>query len=114
MTPTTLYTIHQPDPRKVATVQEEMRILGAPTIRVVDCSDHYVAIEGVHRLAACAALGIAPILDVLEQDDLIDPRSLDWPDLQADETYTAGELAGEAYSPQSGCYRITSGTLTPA
>lgn len=102
----TLYTIHAVDVDKLAGVIAEMRDLGAPKIRVVDCRDYYMALEGVHRLAACAALGIAPELDVLAQDDLVDADSLDWQDLRAGEQYTAGELAGEAYSPSAGVYTI--------
>lgn len=101
----TIYTIHAPDHAKLDGVMAEMRKLGAPTIRVVDCGDYYMALEGVHRLAACAALGIAPVLDVLDQDDEVEGESLDWPDLRSG-TYTAGELAGEAYNPQSGYYHI--------
>lgn len=102
----TLYTIHAVDAARLAGVVAEMRTLGAPTIRVVDCGDYYMALEGVHRLAACAQLCIAPILEVLEQDDLVAADSLDWPDLRKGEQYTAGELAGEAYSPRSGIYTI--------
>jgi hypothetical protein len=98
--------MHDADAGKLIGVVAAVRALGAPTIRVVDCGDHYVALEGVHRLAACAQLGIAPVLDVLEQDDLVAADSLDWPDLRRGEQYTAGELAGEAYSPGSGVYTI--------
>jgi hypothetical protein len=109
-----LYTLHQIDNDKLQDVCKQMRILGAPTIRVVDCGDHYVALEGTHRLAACAALGIAPTLEVLAQDDLVEADSLDWQDLQSGESYSAGELAGEVYSYSNGCYRITDdGTLQP-
>lgn len=102
----TLYTIHAVDADKLAGVIAEMRTLGAPKIRVVDCSDYYMALEGTHRLAACAVLGITPEFDVFAQDDLIDADSLDWQDLQPGQQYTAGELAGEAYSPSAGSYAI--------
>lgn len=59
-----------------------------------------------HRVSAAAELGVALNLDILEQDDLIAADSLDWQDLQAGESYTAGELAGEAYSPSCGIYRL--------
>lgn len=61
----TLFTIHAVDADKLAGVIAKMHTLGAPRIRVVDCSDYYMALEGVHRLAACAVLGIAPELNVL-------------------------------------------------
>lgn len=68
---TTLYTIHGHNEARVLQVMEEMRTMGAPTIRVVDCGDHYMAIEGTHRLEAAARLEVAPNLVVLEQDELV-------------------------------------------
>lgn len=103
---TTLYTIHAVDQAKLAGVVSEMRVLGAPTIRVVDCGDYLMALEGVHRIAAAAQLGIALDLDILGQDDMVAADSLDWQDLQRGEDYTAGELAGESYSPSCGIYRL--------
>lgn len=103
---TTLFTIHDVDADKLEGVIAEMKVLGAPTIRVVDCGDYLMALEGTRRIAAAAQLGIAPNLEVLEQDDLVEADSLDWQDLCKGEKYTAGELAGEAYSPSCGIYRI--------
>jgi hypothetical protein len=103
---TTLYTIHAVDQEKLAGVIAQMRELGSPAIRVVDCGDYLLALEGVHRIAAAAQLGVALDLDVLEQDELVAADSLDWQDLQAGESYTAGELAGEAFSPSCGIYRL--------
>lgn len=103
---TTIYTMHTIDADHLARVIDDMRTMGAPTIRVVDCTDYYVAIEGTHRMAACAALGVAPVLDVLAQDELVGADSLDWQDLCSGEQYTAGELAGEAYSPSCGIYTL--------
>lgn len=112
MATTTLYTVHATAPAKLTRVVAEMRRLGAPTIRVVDCGDHYVALEGMHRLAAAAELGLAPVLDVLAQDDPVAADSLDLPQFAAGETYLAGELASELYHTGSGCYAIESdGTL---
>lgn len=102
----TLYTVHGHNEQHVLAVMDEMRTLGAPKIRVVDCGDHYVAIEGVHRLEAAARLGIAPNLDVLDQNDLIEADSLDSEMFLSGESYTAGEIAGECYSQGSGCYSI--------
>lgn len=111
---TTIYAIHGVDDDHLAEVVAEMRRLGAPTIRVVDCGDHYQALEGSHRLAAAAELGLVPNLDVLEQDDLVPADSLDWADNLAEgQSYTAGELAGEAYSAwQAVSYRIEDNRLT--
>lgn len=103
---TTLYTIHAIDKIKLAGVVAEMQQLGSPSIRVVDCGDYLMALEGVHRIAAAAQLGIALDLEILAQDDLVAADSLDWQDLQRGEQYTAGELAGEAYSPSCGIYRL--------
>jgi hypothetical protein len=107
-----LYLIHTVDPAKLATVKAEMLTLGAPTIRVVDCGDHYMAIEGCHRLVAAAELGITPILDVLGQDDMIEANSLDIDAFQAGETYTAGEIAGELHGMHNPVLKINrDGTL---
>jgi hypothetical protein len=108
-----LYTMHAPQDAHLAEVIAAMRTLGAPTLRVVDCGDHYVALEGMHRLAACAELGMAPELVVLEHDDLVEGASLDLHHVWPDETYSAGELAGELWHMDMGCYRIDDdGTLS--
>lgn len=104
----TIYTLNPVSASRLESVVADMRTLGAPVIRVVDCGDHYMAIEGSHRMAACALLGIAPELDVLAQHELVSSDSLDWADmLQPAEQYTAGELAAEAYNPnQNGVYFV--------
>ena len=112
MTISTLYTIHGHNDAKIARVMGEMQSLGAPVVRVVDCGDHYMALEGVHRLEAAARLGIAPNLIVLDQDELVAADSLDWQDLQSGESYAAGELAGEINGDNRGGYRIDDGLLT--
>jgi len=98
---TTIYAIHAPFAEKLATVKAEMEALGAPTIRVVDCGDHYMALEGSHRLAAAHALGLEPILTVIDQDDDLDITQFDWFDAANwfETTYKAGEVAGELFSP---------------
>ena len=103
---TTLYTIHAVDQTKLAGIVAEMLTMGSPTIRAVDCGDYLMALEGVHRIAAAAQLGVALDLEIIEQDDMVAADSLDWQDLRAGEEYTAGELAGEAYSPSCGIYRL--------
>lgn len=99
----TVYAIHGTDTEKLAAVVAEMRTLGAPTIRVVDCGDHYMALEGSHRLAAAAELGLTPILTVYEQNDEIEIVGYDWydPINWAGTVYPAGEVAGELYSIQA-------------
>ena len=98
---TVIYLPHAADATHLHAVIAEMRQLGAPTIRLVDCGDHYVALEGVHRLHAVMILGLAPNLVILEQEALISADSLDLDTLVSGETYTAGELAGELYSQQN-------------
>lgn len=100
---TTVYAIHGTDPEKLARVVDEMKKLGAPTIRVVDCGDYYMALEGSHRLAAAAELGITPVLTVYDQEDEIEIVGFDWydPANWSATTYQAGEVAGELYSVQA-------------
>lgn len=97
---TTIYTIHAPEAKKLETVKTEMATLGAPTIRVVDCGDHYMALEGCHRIAAAHDLGIVPQLVVYEQDEDLDITAFDWFDAAnwAETVYPAGEVAGELHS----------------
>jgi hypothetical protein len=108
---TTIYAIHQPDADKLSQVISEMRTLGAPTIEVVDCGDYFQALEGSHRLAAAAELGLEPILTIHEQDDMIDISRFDWyqanPENWAGTEYAAAEIAGELFSPnQARPYRF--------
>lgn len=99
----TVYLIHAPDPDHLKEVKAEMQRLGAPTIRVVDCGDYYMALEGAHRLTAAHELGLAPNLVVYDQEVEIDVTIYDWYDAANwDRTiYSAGEVAGELYSPHS-------------
>jgi len=98
---TTIYAIHAPEASKLETVTAEMRVLGAPTIRAIDCGDHLMALEGSHRLAAAAALGLTPTFAVIEQDEEIDISGYDWFEAQnwGGTVYAAGEVAGELFSP---------------
>lgn len=102
----TIFAIHAPDPNKLEQVKEEMVRLGAPRIEVVACGDHYMALEGSHRLAAAAALGITPDLVIHEDDDVIDISRYDWYDTAnwAESRYSAGDVAGELFSVQARDY----------
>lgn len=97
---TTIYAIHEPFADHLAEVIEEMRVLGAPTLHVVDCGDHYQALEGSHRLPAAAALGLNPVLVVHEQDEMLEITGFDWfePLNWAGTVHSAGEVAGELFS----------------
>jgi len=62
-------------------VVAEMKVLGAPTIRVYETEIHntYQAVEGCHRLRACEILGIEPNIIELDVDTLIeDVEGLDY------------------------------------
>ena len=97
----TVYAIHAPEDDKLAAVVSEMKKLGAPSIKVINCGDYYMAVEGSHRLAAAAALEINPVFDVIEQGEEISIKDFDWFEAQNwDRTvYEAGEVAGELFSP---------------
>ncbi|MEG9884160.1 MAG: hypothetical protein V6Z86_06005 [Hyphomicrobiales bacterium] len=96
----TIYAIHGPDAARLEGVVTVMRRLGAPTIRAVDCGDHYMALEGSHRLAAASRLDLTPELVVYDATTLIDISDYDWfdPADWAETVYPAGEIAGELYS----------------
>lgn len=98
---TTIYAIHAAGNHRLSCVMLEMERMGAPTIEVVDCGDHYMALEGSHRLAAAASLGLAPKLVIHRQQDLIDISKYDWFEAcnWAATTYPAGEVASELFSP---------------
>ena len=99
----TVYAIHAPQADRLEEVKAEMARLGAPKIEVVDCGDHYRALEGSHRLAAAHAANIEPNLIIWDQDDLIDVTKYDWYDEAnwSETEYMAGEVAGELFAPTS-------------
>ena len=99
---TTIYAIHAPEGAKLMQVIAEMKVMGAPTIQVVDCGDHYMALEGSHRLAAAHALGLTPVLMIHDQAETLDITGYDWFEAQnwAETVYPAGEVAAELFSPR--------------
>ncbi len=50
----TVYAIHAPFADRLAEVIAEMRVMGAPTIRAVDCGDYLMALDGSQRPASSA------------------------------------------------------------
>lgn len=73
---TTVFAKHEPyDTGHLGDVVEEMRLTGAPTIRVMEVDGGYAALEGSHRLAAAHYLGLGPKLIQLEPDS---PSSISW------------------------------------
>lgn len=108
----TVYAIHAPEAAKLEQVIAEMRRLGPPAIEVVNCGDHYMALEGSHRIAAAHALGLVPELIIREQDELVDVSRYDWfePQNWSGTQYLAGEVAGEVFSPyQATTYSFPAG-----
>ena len=66
-------------------VVEEMKVMGAPTIRAYDLGfDNLIqAIEGCHRLRACEVLGITPDIEIVDADTPIsdiEDLDVDWSD----------------------------------
>lgn len=86
--------LHEPDAELLDLVVAQMRELGPPTIEVVDCGDYYAALEGSHRLAAAARLGLSPRLVVRAADEMLDASAYDWFDevFFPDADYRAGDL----------------------
>lgn len=71
----TIYALHQPTEIHLQRVKRTMRRQGAPVIRCTwrrgPLGLAWYALEGSHRLAACAALGLAPhIRRTLLQEDV--------------------------------------------
>lgn len=54
---------------------------GTPTIRVVDCGDHHRAVEGSHRLAIAARLGLTPNLEIVDEKDLATDYDIEFCDI---------------------------------
>ena len=103
-----IYTIHPPRARHLEEVKKTMLEMGPPTIRVVDCTDYWVAIEGVHRLQAACDLGVAPVFVVHDQEEEIVVSEMDIVEMFPDGTHIlpAGEVAAECYHSGSGCYSL--------
>lgn len=71
----TIIAMHGLDDHQLAHVREEMLRLGAPTIRVIETDQQgvYAAIEGTHRLAVAAELGLRPRIEILraKSDEIV-------------------------------------------
>jgi len=57
------------DQAKLDAVISEMQVLGAPTIKAVDCGEYFVALEGSHRIRAAAALGLSVEIEEVEYSE---------------------------------------------
>lgn len=109
-----VYSLHQPRAAHLAAVTHLMRGLGAPLIRVVDCTDFWVAIEGTHRLRAACDLGVVPQFLVHEPNELITVANMDIADMFPDGTVQlpAHEVAQYCVGPGGSAYEVAAnGTL---
>ncbi len=70
---TTLIAINETDADHLAKVTAEMQTIGAPALRCIrdDAQGIILALEGSHRLAAAKALGLTPILTMVDDDDML-------------------------------------------
>lgn len=84
------------DQDKLDAVIAEMHVLGAPTIKAVDCGEYYVALEGSHRIRAAAYLGLLVEIEEVEYseeaitDDVV-PGSYD-------DCWTVAEIVDSAHN----------------
>ena len=85
---------------------------GLLPVRVVDCRDYYMAIEGSHRLAAAVDLRIAPNLIVLAEDEFVDFGTTDIGELfdPGMNIVTAREIVGKCQSHHNSVF-IKSGEV---
>lgn len=81
------------DKAHLAKVTEEMRELGAPTIKVLwsECHGIWFALEGCHRLRAAEALELTPELEVIEPEDMDQEVNEVFPDTFGD-PYTFADI----------------------
>lgn len=93
-------TIHAPYEWKLEAVKAEMAVLGAPVIRVIDCGQYFMALEGCHRIAAAHALEIEPKWIIYGPTDEIGITEFDWfePHNWAGTSYPASDVAFELNS----------------
>lgn len=74
---------NQADKSHLASVTEQMAILGTPTIKAVwvEAYGSWVAVEGSHRVLAAKSLGLTPDIEEIEYDADAD-LSVIGPDLE--------------------------------
>jgi hypothetical protein len=73
-----IWAKHEPDPGHLREVIEEMKTLGAPTVRCVDWRGDLHAIEASHRLGAAFELGLTPNVVIVDQDRFIGDDETFW------------------------------------
>jgi hypothetical protein len=91
---TILRTIHPAfDDQKLEGIKAAMLAGTSYEISVVEFGDHYMALEGSHRLWAAAELRQPVTLNVLSQSDLVDADALGLEGFEPGKTYPAGTVA---------------------
>ena len=95
-----LYLLHEYyNEEHLEAVKAEMAKLGAPVIRAIydDCNDIYIALEGSHRIRAAKALGLTPIIDEVDYNDVCDLSVKDPAlNLDLDNDWTVEELVNDS------------------
>jgi hypothetical protein len=86
------------DESHLAQVVEEMKQLGAPTIRAVwmECYNVWAALEGCHRLRAAHVLGITPEIDEVDYSEETTTADLGISDDFDGAVWTVAEIADGA------------------
>ena len=76
----------------LAKVTEEMKELGAPTIRAIwsEMYGEWMAVEGCHRIRAAKTLGLTPIIEDISEDETVTIECDGY-----DETFPVSELFEE-------------------
>lgn len=68
----TIIAPHETDPAKLAEVVAQMETFGAPSIMAHYDGEKYIALEGSHRIAAAAQLGLAVVIIECGEDEEIE------------------------------------------
>lgn len=87
------------DDNHLEAVKDEMKTLGAPTIKAVwsDCYDAWVALEGCHRIRAAYDMGITPIIEEIEYRDDITMVEVG---VEIEDDCTISEVVGDAWQSE--------------
>ena len=101
---TRIIAINATDPTHLAEVMEAMRELGTPVIRAVwmEVYGAWVALEGSHRLAAAAELGIFPEIEQVQYDEVTPLEDLGCDD--SGDGFTLADICDGAYDSSRPCF----------
>lgn len=94
--------MNEPEPKHLAEVKEQMKIMGTPKIRAFydKAEGLYWALEGSHRIIAAKELGLEPEIEEVEyNDELI---TVQWDGY--DEEFKASEFIDELLK---NCHKVT-------